>query len=222
MSERREEFERLSSAFAARKQSRGPADCPDPGQLFEAASGNLARDQRLKLLDHVAQCAECTEAWRLAMELGARPVESATESESGVSPGSVRRVQHWRSAIAASVVLVAGFAMYLALPVKVDRPQYRDAAEPLAPRALVTGSLPRDRFVLKWSPGPAGSTYSVRLSTADLAPLLEQRNIPDPELTVPASALAQVKSGDTLLWQVEAQLAGGRRIPSETNVVILQ
>jgi hypothetical protein len=62
----------------------------------------------------------------------------------------------------------------------------------------------------------------VRLSTADLAPLLEQQNLESPELSVPASALAQVKSGDQLLWQVEVRLPNGQQIPSETYVVTLQ
>jgi hypothetical protein len=219
VNQRREEHERLSHAFAARIQSRGRNECPDPEQLFEAASGNLTRDQRMVLLDHVAQCADCTEAWRLAMELGARPAGLATESSASVSPG---HRPAWRSAIAASVVLVAGVVGYLALPVRDEIPRYRDVAEARAPASLVTGSLPRDRFVLKWSPGPQGSSYSVRLSTADLVPLLVQQNIASPELFVPASALTQVKSGDQLLWQVEVRLANGQQIPSETYVVTLQ
>lgn len=218
MSERHEEHERLSRAFAARRQSRAPNDCPDPEQLFEAASGNLARDQRMMLLDHVAQCAECTEAWRLAKELDARPVEPAVESHARARTMSPA----WRSAIAASVILVAGVATYIALPVRDEFPRYRDAAESLAPVSLVTGSLPRDRFVLKWSPGPQGSTYSVRLSTADLALLFVQQNLASPELSVPASALTAVKSGDRLFWQVEVRLPNSQQVPSETYAVTMQ
>jgi hypothetical protein len=218
VNQRREEYQRLSHAFAARSQSRGRNECPDPEQLFEAASGNLTRDQRVVLLDHVAQCADCTEAWRLAMELGARPAELA---ESGASISPARRPA-WRSALAASVVLVAGVVGYLALPVRDEIPRYRDAAESLAPASLVTGSLPRDRFVLRWSPGPQGSSYSVRLSTADLALLLVQQNIASPELSVPASALVRVKSGEQLLWQVEVRLPNGQQIPSETYVVTME
>ena len=146
------------------------------------------------------------------MELGARPVEVAAES----------RRPAWRSALAASVILAAGFATYLALPLRDGTPEYRDAAESLAPRSLVTGRLPRDQFVLKWTPGPQGSTYSVRLSTAELVMLFEQQNVASPELSVPAAALAPVKSGDSLLWQVEVRLPGGQQITSETHVVTLQ
>jgi hypothetical protein len=199
---------------------RAPNECPDPAELFEAASGNLSREQRMMLLDHVAQCAECTEAWRIAMELGARPVE--TKFSASNSPKRISMMPSRRLAIAASAVLTVGVGTYLGLSMRNDAPQYRDAAELPAPTSQVTGSLPRDRFVLRWSPGPPGSTYSVRLSTADLAMLLEQENIAGSEFTVPASALAQVKSGDRLLWQVELHLPNGQRIASETQVVSLQ
>jgi hypothetical protein len=43
-----------------------------------------------------------------------------------------------------------------------------------------------------------------------------------PELLVPSSALANVKSGDQLLWQVEVRLPNGRQIPSETYVETLR
>ena len=62
----------------------------------------------------------------------------------------------------------------------------------------------------------------MRLSTADLVLLLVQQNIASPELSVPASALAQVKSGDQLLWQVEVRLPNGQQIPSETYIVTME
>jgi hypothetical protein len=220
MKERREEYERLSRAFAARKQSRGRDECPDAEQIYEAAAGNLTRDQRMTLLDHVAQCADCTEAWRFAMESGARPVVNE-ESSASIPPGRAR----WPTrqiGLAASIVLAVGVTAYLGLPIRDETPGYREAVEALAPASLISGSLPRDRFVLKWSPGPQGSSYSVRLSTADLTLLLVQQNLASAELTVPASALTPVKSGDRLLWQVEVRLPSGQQIPSETYVVTLQ
>jgi hypothetical protein len=224
VNERREEYERLSHAFAVRRPSHGCNDCPDPEQLFEAASGDLAREQRMQIIDHVAQCAECTEAWRLATQLGARPAQRAAEPSAAASSPLPRadRMPLRRIAFAASAVLAVGVVTYLALPVDDGIPQYRDAAEPLAPTAQVAGSLPRDRFLLRWTPGPQGSSYSVRLSTADLTPLLMQQDIARPELLVPTSMLANVKSGDPLLWQVEVRLPDGRRIASETYVVTMQ
>ena len=201
-----EEFEKLARAWQARDQSSAHEQHPEAAELYEAASGNLARERRLEIIDHVAKCAECTQAWRIALEVGARDAKV-----------SVTR-RPWHFALAASVILAVGLGTYLILPDQ-GTPQYRDAVDPLAPVSAIGRTLPRDQFVLRWSAGPAGTTYVVRLSTADLATLLERTDIGVPELAVPGSVLKNVKAGDELLWQVEARLPDGRRVVSQTFVV---
>lgn len=210
MSSLQNEFDTLARAFAARSQSPAAlAQCPDPELLFEAASGALEHGQRMKIVDHVAQCAECAMSWRLAMDLGARP--------------AVRASNAWapRFAIAASVIVAAGLATHFLNPVKDQQPQYRQAADPRAPTSLTAEKLARDRFLLQWSPGPTESSYSLRLSTAQLALLFLEQDITAAEFQVPASALAKVESGQQLFWQVEVRLPDGRRVVSDTYVVTL-
>jgi hypothetical protein len=113
-----------------------------------------------------------------------------------------------------------GFAAYLVVPLH-EQPQYRDVLHKDAPVSRVTGSLTRDRFLLRWSAGPRESTYVLRLTTADLVPLLVEQDLTRPEFMVPAAALKDVASGAQLLWQVEVQLPNGERIASETFVVTL-
>jgi hypothetical protein len=223
VNERREEFERLSRAFAAREQSRPQHDCPDADELFEAAAGTLQTERRLAIIDHVSRCAECTQAWRLASELGVRPVAAASAAMGGPIPqarSASMRIR--RFAFAASAIVAVGLVTYLVVPVDNGTPQYRDVVDPLAPVSQTPGSLPRDRFVLRWSPGPQGTTYSVRLSTADLAPIPVRSEVATTELTVPTELLANVKPGQDLLWQVEARLPNGRRVVSETYAVRLE
>jgi hypothetical protein len=207
MSTPQEEFEKLSRAWAARDQSTAHERHPDAQELYEAAAGNLDRARRMEIIDHVAKCAECTQAWRIALEVGARDAKvSVTQSP-------------WRFALAASVILAVGLVTYLVIPVEQGTPQYREGVDPLAPVSAIGSTLPRDQFTLRWSAGPAGTTYLVRLSTADLASLLVKSDVTVTELTVPSSVLTNVKTGDELLWQVEAQLPDGRRVVSQTFVV---
>jgi hypothetical protein len=201
--------------------------CPAPEQLYEAAAGALEREQQLRIVDHVSQCAECTQAWRLAMEFGARPPGNVEPSRpSLLSRLPLRTIQTRRFALAASIICAVGLTAYLVIPaitpVTQQPPQYRDAAHPMAPISLVTGSLARDRFLLRWSPGPQGSTYLLRLTTTDLTPLLVQQDLTRAEFIVPSAALANVESGEQLLWQVEVQLPDGQRIASETYIVTLE
>ena len=207
MNPQQEEFEKLSRAWSARDQSTAHEQHPEAQELYEAASGNLERERRLQIIDHVAKCAECTQAWRIALEAGAREARVPV----------TRRPRHF--ALAASVILAVGLVTYLVIPVDQRTPQYREGVDPLAPVSAIGVTLPRDRFVLRWSAGPPGTTYLVRLSTADLVPLLDQSDIAATELIIPSSVLANVKAGDQLFWQVEARLADGRRVASHTYVV---
>src|SRR5688572_26799805 len=100
-----EEFEKLARAWAARDQSAAPSECPNPQELFEAASGDLSGERRLAIIDHVSRCAECTEAWRLALEIGARP--AADSADPGAQVSASPRAGAWRAprfALAASVI----------------------------------------------------------------------------------------------------------------------
>jgi hypothetical protein len=209
------DFETLTRAFAARSSSREVLnECPNPELLFEAASGALEREQCLRIVDHVSQCGECSQAWRVAMELGARPT---VKIQAGT--WTARALALPRFAMAASLILAVGIAAYVSMPRHEPVPQYRDVASPLAPRSLVASKLPRDRFLLRWSAGPQGSTYTVRLSTADLVPLLLKQDLTTAELLVPPKVLAGVASGDPLLWQVEVRLPNGQRVESNTYAV---
>lgn len=41
-------------------------DCPEPEVLFDAFHKQLPVEQTLLVVDHVAQCPVCADAWRLA------------------------------------------------------------------------------------------------------------------------------------------------------------
>jgi hypothetical protein len=212
VSDARREFETLARAFAEREGIHDTSTaCPPAEQLFEAASGGLDRQQRLKIVDHVSRCGECAVAWRLAMELGARPV----------SPGASGRARIPKFALAASVILAVGLTTYFVRQGHEEPPQYRDAAHRLTPVSRTGDRLSRNSAVLRWSPGPEGSTYAVSLTTADLVPVLEKQDITSVELVVPAAMLEKIPSGEQLLWQVEVRLPTGQRIASQTYVVTL-
>jgi len=151
-------------------------------------------------------------AWRLAMEVGARPASLE-------KPGRARLP---RFAVAASLILAVGLTTYFVRQGPEESSQYRDAAHRLAPVSRIGDKLPRNSAVLRWSPGPEGSTYAVRLTTADLVPVFEKQGLTGVELAVPAAMLTKVPSGEQLLWQVEVRLPNGQRIASQTYMTTLE
>ena len=57
----------LRAAFLGAFQKALPTDaCPSPEKLFEGYHRLLPLDELERLLDHIAECAVCADAWRLA------------------------------------------------------------------------------------------------------------------------------------------------------------
>ncbi|MFL6617014.1 MAG: hypothetical protein ACJ8MH_00345 [Povalibacter sp.] len=220
MTELQREQKSLARAFASRAQSKFAGECPAAEQIFDAASGELTRSHRLAIIDHVSRCAACTQAWQLATELGARPPTRENESSRRDFSRSTRRFMPGL-AVAASVVAAVGATFLIMMPSQNHQAHYREI-QPSAPASSLTSErLPRDRFLLQWSAGPPGTTYSVRVSTTDLHVLFSADSLTEPQVLVPPSALAGTAQGSPLLWQVEMLPPQGERVASATFVVTL-
>lgn len=205
----------LAKAFSAREQP-APADrdCPAAADIYEAAAGRLSAPERLRIVDHLTGCAVCARAWRLAAELHTGETDSAAVRHSW-------RGNSWLLAAAASVVVVLGAALFLAQPdPQVPDPGFRDGGTPRAPESLLERPvLPREDFRLRWSEGPPGVTYTVRITDAELEPVLVESALAATELRVPPEALKDVEPGERLYWQVEMRMHGGGEVVSPTFTV---
>jgi len=198
---------RLRESFATLPQGPVAHDgCPAPDRLWAAARGELARDERLAVLDHTTACAECALAWRLAGELVDAPARVSRKPRAvGV---------RWLVAAAALVIAVAGLQVLREprLP-----PVYRAPMDAAVTSRLERDSqLPIEEFRLAWTPGPEGARCDVRVSDEDLAVVHRAIGVAATEVTVPPRAFDSFANGDRVLWQVDAVLPDGRPLPSET------
>ena len=84
-------------------------------------------------------------------------------------------------------------------------------------------ALPRERFELRWEVDPAWASarFAVQVTTIDLRPIAEARDLAETRYQVPAEALAELATGTRLLWRVEATRSDGARQSSETFYVTL-
>lgn len=58
----------LQFAFAhALKGAQPGDDCPPPTDLLDALTMTLPTDRRTAIVDHLAECPVCAEAWRILM-----------------------------------------------------------------------------------------------------------------------------------------------------------
>jgi hypothetical protein len=218
MNERRaDDLHALARSFSARAPSRPlRQDCPEPADLYDAAAGRLDVEQRLRIVDHLAVCAECASAWRLAAEL--QPASPA--------PWKMRFASLPRTvlAIAATIVMATGAVYFLSEPTQQQvSPAYRDGSTLEPPESrLERAELPREQFRLRWSAGPAGARYTLRLTDSSLNPVLVETGLAAPEFVVAPSVLQDLASGTRLLWQVEMTLPDGRHVSSPTYAVVLR
>jgi hypothetical protein len=189
----------------------GP-DCPGAERLMEAIEGALDPTITREIVDHTSTCASCAEAWRLAREL-------IRESEPEAEEAPVREVRGWaayrRYVIAAAAAIVALVGVGVLQDIWDDDPIYRGSEND--PQSLVErDSLPREDFLLRWTPGPEGSRYRVEVLTEDLEPVAASEGLRTPEFEVSGELLRELPSGAALLWQVEVELPTGQPVSSAT------
>ena len=213
-------YERLREAFAS-SMDRAPVpgpDCSDAPRIWAAVRGELPAEEAQALVDHALGCASCALAWRLAREV-------AQESGEAGGARAARRgfsAAHWAAvaaAVIAAVLIPVGLHEWRAPGPPVYRADERPAIRPLVPDGA---SLARDAFVLRWTAGPPGTRYSVRLVRSDLGVVSEAQALESAEYAAPPEALQGLARGTQLFWRVEAHLPDGSEIVSDTFSVRLE
>jgi hypothetical protein len=210
----------LASLSALGERATPGEDCPAPERIWGTLRAELPVEERRLLVDHLARCLSCAEAWRLAIELDPepRPVVAPQPSFAAlfVSPVLIGVAATLVLTLAAGVLLWRG-------PEDLHEPSYREAS--LAEiRSLLPENEPvsRANLRLRWSAGPEGSRYEVRVTTESLEAVTSAEGLREAALLVPESSLQSLPPGSRLLWQVQMRLPDGERRDSPTFVTLLR
>lgn len=211
---------RLREAFAALAESETGGEV-DTMRVWKAAAGDLPAEERREVIERMALDPGYAEAWRLAVEL-LRASGDRRETPEDASASSTKRRRFWHHPYflaAAAVLLVGVLGIYLPNVLAPTEPIFRGG--PI--QSLVSGdrTLPRDDFRLRWQ-APQGARFDVRVTTEDLRVIDTASGLEASEYVVPAESLADLESGATIFWQVDATLSDGATVQSETFVVTLQ
>ncbi|NVJ04707.1 hypothetical protein HUW63_05530 [Myxococcus sp. AM001] len=224
--------ERLRAAVRAEDPVERAEAPVDADLVWRAVSGELPAEERHAVIERVAADPAWAAAWRLANEL----TRSAAEAAPPVAPwvdrprtrrgdGEARQKRRFRFAWSQPLWGVAATAALALIVVGVvmreepEQPRLR-GGDTAAVVSQVPEAVPlkRDACVLRWSGGPEGTRWSVRLSTEDLSWVHRVDSLETREYRVPSEVLAPVKPGTTLLWQVEARLPDGQVLRGATFV----
>jgi hypothetical protein len=194
------------------------ADGPEPESGWDAVSGDQPEAERLALLDRSRDDPDLGIVWRLARALRGELAEPGPQRT-----GRQRAPRRRALALVAAAVLVAVSAATVFLmrsPGGGEPPVYRQSGDAAIESLLPPGGeLSSVAPVLRWS-GPEGARYEVSvLREDDLSEVFRAEDLEVAEVELPPAVREVLTPGETLLWRVEAEVAGGRRVASETKLL---
>ena len=211
--------ERLAEAFRALGDTHGtevPEDLRE--RIWLAVSGALTPEERRELVERTVTDPGCAEAWRVAQ----RVVAGVAGFRGWWGRGACTRpATRWapRWLAAAAVLLLGTTIGVVSLLNRPPGDEFRASpgfvVESLVPADM---ALPRDAFRLRWTPGPEGSRYQVRVTTEDLQVLATAADLTAPEFAVEPAVLAGLPGGASVFWQVDVSLPNGERLTSSTFI----
>ena len=180
--------------------------CASPEEIWRAVAGLEGQDRTAVLVDHSIGCGDCARLWRLARQ---------AQAESAPTP--VVPIPHAANRRRWAVVAGASLAAAAALLFLVHRPPAENTLRGPAEEGITSKTgpeLPRDAFLLRWTPQGPAATYRIQVTLPDLTEVDSADALTTPERLVPAPALERVPSGSEILWRVEAKRADGRSVTS--------
>lgn len=212
--------ERLRNGFAATPdEAVASADCPSDETIWKAVQGELDTPAMEKVLDHATSCAACAESWRMARSIG----DSAGVCRKATLHAFPSRRRMLMLGAAAATILLA----FLVVPTLNEQSappvEFRDPTGVNIESLLdETVAVTRERLVLRWTGGPAGTLYSVDLADENLNVLVRSEQQETTEYAVPQDVLDGVESGSTLYWRIEAVLPDTTRVSSGVYLLRLE
>ena len=206
------ERERWRGAFAAARDVFGDGSrCPPAERLWASARETLDPADNEELILHLARCPACAEGWRLARE--------ACDAPPAPRKGRPLRFRSSMLAAAVAVLLFGAVGLGLRLGWFGEAPSgtYRNPQGWRIVTEIPTGTpVSRDDCVLRWTAGPPGTTYDVRVGTQTLEPVLEVWRLSENEVRIEPSRLRDLPPGTVLLWRVTAHPPDGPPSSSPT------
>lgn len=199
----------LRAALSAAAIHAAPTpDCPEPELLWALANGSVDES----VLDHVTGCPSCQEAVRLGRVLVSEP-----------APETAANGSRWGIAVLGAA-LAAGIVGVIVLRPPVETPDADvirgELAVPL--RSATPDAVPRSAAELRWSAGPEGTVYDVRVLDERLQPVAEAVGLQVPHWTIPADRLQHLPAPASLQWRVIARTPEGRQLSSPTWAVRIE
>jgi hypothetical protein len=231
----RYDLDRLRAAFAEPDEAdepRCPDRCPSQAEIWAGVHGELSPGRLREVVEHLASCSPCAEAWRVALilerpegALGAEGTPPKVSAGTSAARRAPRPKPSWRLYGTLAAAAAAVFAVVLGIhdlrrgevPPAVFAERGGPAEPHTAARWLTPSeaALPRDGARLRWS-GPPGASYDLNVELVDEQgaakpiPIATPRGLTATEYTLAARDLARLPAGAPLRAALTAHLPDGQ------------
>ena len=193
--------------------------CPEAELFRRVAQGEAAAAQREELADHLVSCADCSEQYRLIVQLRSWANGRETSGTAADSQRPSRRSLSWISALAASLLIAAGLSLFL----RLRPPSAPVASRDRGPATAALAVDPPDRALLAaapsrlaWEPVEGADGYEVTLYDFESSPIWESPPISRAEIAFPDFVRKKIESGGRFYWRVTVR-KGIDRLPSQLH-----
>lgn len=89
-----------------------------------------------------------------------------------------------------------------------------DHARMIGPRGGARSIMPRGDFVVGWTPVSGATAYALTVTHSELGTLYVADGLTRTKLRLPAAVFERVPTGDSVRWQVTAELGDGDTVAS--------
>ena len=200
----------LKELFQAFARSKGPEDrrnCPSVQDLADSFDPGASRRKKKRIIDHLSECGDCREEFRLYLELNRFSSEDQRDLPRAVSAKASRTLRSssrllWRyAAIAVALGLViAGFVLLKRgeIPEVVRNP----AGTNIALVEPVSGSVRPEEVVFRWKELASAQHYVLELFDETLLPIWVSPPLREMETRLPEDIARALKAGASYFWMV--------------------
>ncbi len=211
MSDQQQSLSILRRGFNATSRDDAPtADCPPPAVIWEGVRDQLASAEQRWLIEHIAGCPSCTEAWRLAVEI---------DDDAGRRRSSAGG--WWKPLLAVAALLP--LALGLSILDRTPAPEVLRA--PADGLELLGGpTVPRQGWVIRWQGAEEAEFFALEIGPEAqlMTTTIEEPYLTDREYGVLPQDLEGLPAGTELAIFLTAYRQDGNRLASRTFIRTLE
>ncbi len=212
-------------AYLGERKVESGAGCPTPEDLVRFATRGTGRKARVRILEHVSNCADCALVLKSILRLSgeidkltgkAEAFQRCPQDEVLGKKEHVRLIPGRRAAVAILAGMIGLTIMTLSVIRISDRPVVRGTAKfrirLLSPKQRASYLAEDIKF--KWEAVPKAARYTVELFNRSLERVWRSGPISNSGTELPAEARGVIFEGETYFWRVTVVLEDGAELIS--------